>query len=408
MISFRQANELVINALKKLTPGTELVSILDAQGRTIAEDVTSDVDLPSFNNSAMDGFAIRFDQSIRSWIVKGEIQAGNFTNSGNYSSSGSLDNLSAVSIMTGSRLPDGFDTVIPIEDAFVREDNLILNTNARLVKGMNVSKKGQDVLKGETVLRKGTFLKAPQIAALAACGKSQVRVFERLKIGVLVTGDELIRIEQTPSGDKIRASNLYSILSAIKEMGMIALNFGIARDNRSEIKAAMAFALEKCDVLVTTGGVSVGKYDFVKDISGELGIETVFHKINIKPGKPVLFGVKRDNGRLQPVFGLPGNPVSSLVTFYLLVKANMLKCFGLDELTSVKAILRGDIVKTDSKRHFIRGFLERDENGNVSASPVGLESSGNLVQMSVSNCLIVIEEERINPLSGEEVECIMI
>lgn len=401
MISFSKANEIIYNTLKNLVLKTEYTPLRDAQGRTLAEEVSSDVDLPPFDNSAMDGFAVKFNPGIRSWSIKGEIQAGHYTDFS------SADLISTVSIMTGSRLPEGFDTVIPIEDVFVREDNVILNTNARFIQGMNVSKKGQDLMKGQTALKKGTFLKASQIAALAACGKKEVKVYEKLKIGVLATGDELTEIDQVPSGDKIRASNLYSILSAVQETGMIPVNCGIAGDNKEEIITAVKSALDHCDILITTGGVSAGKFDFVKEVFSDLGIKTLFHKINIKPGKPVLFGLRESDGRPKPVFGLPGNPVSSLVTFYLFVKANLMKYYGLGEQPPLRAVLKKNIKKTDSKRHFVRGFVSRDELGVISAVPVGQQSSGNLVQMSLSNCLIVIEEERLNPQEGEEVECMM-
>lgn len=401
MISFSQANEIIFNTLKTLELKTEYTGILDAPGRTLAEEVTSDVDLPPFDNSAMDGFAVKYNPGIRSWSIKGEIQAGHYTDF-------SADFISTVSIMTGSRLPEGFDTVIPIEDVFVREDNVILNTNARFTQGMNVSKRGQDLRKGQTALKKGTFLKAPQIAALAACGRAEVKVYEKLKIGVLATGDELTEIDRAPEGDKIRASNLYSVLSAVKETGMVPVNCGIAGDDKEEIRMAVKSALDKCDVLVTTGGVSAGKFDFVKEVFSSLGIKILFHKVNIKPGKPVLFGLREGEGRLQPVFGLPGNPVSSLVTYYLFVKANIMKSFGLGEQIPSRAVLKSSIKKTDSKRHFVRGFVSRDELGEISAVPVGQQSSGNLVQMGMSNCLIVIEEERLNPQEGDEVECIMI
>ncbi|HEX2865519.1 MAG TPA: gephyrin-like molybdotransferase Glp [Ignavibacteriales bacterium] len=401
MISFSQAQEIIYNALKAPWLKTEYIPLQEAQGRTLAEEVTSEVDLPPFDNSAMDGFAVKFNPGIRSWTIKGEIPAGHYTDF-------IADPISTVSIMTGSRLPEGFDTVIPIEDVFVREDNVILNTNAMFTKGMNVSKKGQDLMKGQTALGKGTFLKSPQIAALAACGRGKVKVYEKLKIGVLATGDELTEIDQAPSGDKIRASNLYSILSAVREINMIPVNCGIARDSKEEIKSAVSSALEKCDILITTGGVSAGKFDYVKEVFTDIGIKTLFHRVNIKPGKPVLFGLMEGEGHTKPVFGLPGNPVSSLVTFYLFVKTNIMKCFGLSEQPPLRAVLKKSITKSDSKRHFVRGLVSRDELGVISAVPVGQQSSGNLVQMSMSNCLIVIEEERLNPQEGEEVECIMI
>lgn len=402
MTEYKDACSIIEMAFRDLSPVIEEIELTEAVDRILAEDIISDTDIPLFDNSAMDGFAVKFNEKYHNWHIAGEISAGNFREF-------IADDLAAVSIMTGSRLPEGFDTVIPIEDVIIRESDIILNTNARYKQGININYKGQDLQAGSIAVEKGTLLNSSHIAATAACGKARVKVYRKLRIGVLATGDELLEITEKPYADKIRASNLYSIQSAVRAMNMTPVNYGIVRDDKEEIRNLVSRALnEDIDILITTGGVSVGKYDFVRDIFAELGVEIRLQKINIKPGKPVVFGVYKNKEIPVFVFGLPGNPVSSLVTFYLFVKASIFGHFGIKRFRTYKAILLKNINKNDSKRHFVRGILNRNEKGDLTVSDTGMQSSGNLVQMSRADCLIVIEENRINPVMGEEVECIQI
>jgi molybdopterin molybdotransferase len=274
---------------------------------------------------------------------------------------------------------------------------------------MNIRKQGQDLIKGNIALTKNTRLQAHHIAVAASCGKKKVKVYKRLRIGILATGDELVDIEITPDIDKIRCSNLYSLLSAVREINMLPVNLGIAKDKKQLIYDKLKNALDSdLDILITTGGVSVGKFDYVKEVHEELGIDLKFHGVRIKPGKPTLFGTFQKQGKSTLVFGLPGNPVSSLVNFYLFVQQNIFSLFEINFNTTIIAQLKDDLAKKDSKRHFMRGTYTYNDDGTYSVHKVGSQSSGNLAEMGLSNCLIIVEEERINPQKGEKVKCITI
>lgn len=401
MINFTAAVDIIKTDFSKMQLRIIEKDITDSVGEVIAEDILSDINLPPFSNSAMDGFAVKFNKNIKNWSISGEISAGNFVNS-------EINDLSAVHIMTGAKLPDNFDTVIPVEDLIIRENEIILNTNARYSFGMNVRKKGEDLPKNSLAIKKGTYLKPQHIALTAACGKSHLKVYDKLKFGVLTTGDELVNINEKPENDKIRASNLYALIAAVKEIRHTPVNLGIVKDDREKIKEKITSSLNSdIDILITTGGVSVGKYDYVKDIFEEIGITTKFHKVNIRPGKPVLYGTFQTKEKMVLIFALPGNPVSALVTFNLFIKDILLSRYNNSHPLRIKGILADDINKSDSKRHFIRGELKNTSDGFI-VSSVGNQSSGNLAQMSKANCLIVIEEDRINPGKGENAECIMI
>jgi len=402
MISYEEAEEILKNEFGNLKLKTEQIDLLNSVNRVLAEDVVSDINLPPFDNSAMDGFAIHFNISVREWEIIGEIPAGNYNEI-------KIDNKSAVSIMTGSKLPPNCDTVIPIEDVDVKGNHVYLKKDVRFAQEINTRKKGEDLLKDKIALQKFTLLKPHHIAVAASCGRSTLKVFKRLRIGVLATGNELVDIHETPTGDKIRCSNLYSLITAIRDINMHSVNFGIAKDNKQLIHDRLKWALESdLDILITTGGVSEGKFDYVKEVLEQLGVDIKFWKVKIKPGKPVLFGTYSIGDSFTLVFGLPGNPVSSLVNFYLFVQRNIQKLFQLNNPHKYFAELEDDLKKEDSKRHFMRGFLTQNNEGKFLVKKVGSQSSGNLAEMGKSNCLIIVEEERMNPHKGEVVECIMI
>ena len=402
MISFEEASKIIENTFRQLKPDTEIIPFENALHRTLAEDVFADIDLPPFDNSAMDGIAIKFDENIKEWKIVGEIAAGKF-------SSFNLDANSAVSIMTGSRLPDFCDTVIPIEDIELVGNFANLKSNVILKKGINIRKKGSDLRKESIAIPENTYLLPKHLATAASCGYAKLNVLKKLKVGVIATGDELIPVGKKPEGDKIRISNSYSLLSSVAELNMIPVNLGVVKDDKNLLKKSIKTALDdKLDILITTGGVSVGKFDYVKDVFEGLGVEIKFWKAYIKPGKPVVFGIYDKSERFTLVFGLPGNPVSSLVNFEIFIRENINQLFHQPKRGRVKAILKNDLKKKDKKRHFMRGILSKVDNENYEVSSQFSQSSGNLVEMSRANCLIVIEEEILNPKKGMTVECIMI
>lgn len=402
MISYTEANEIIEKEFANLQLQTEEVDILDSTNRILAEDIYSDIDLPPFTNSAMDGFAIKFNPDIEKWKIIGEISAGNFIEY-------EVDNGLAVSIMTGGKMPAGADTVIPIEDVIIENDALILKDMPSFKKGINVRLKGNDLLKGKLAITKNIIVKPKHISVAASCGKSKLLVYKKLKIGVLATGDELVDITSTPGEDKIRTSNLYSILSAITEINHSGINLGIIKDNENDITNKIKSFLESDnDILITIGGVSVGKYDYVKKIMEELGIKINFWRANIKPGKPVVFGTYRNTETIKFVFGLPGNPVSCLVSFLIFIKNNIQVLLGITDDNSFTAELIEGIKKKDGKKHFIRGYFTKYPDGSVFVKRVGLQSSGNLAEMGRANCLIIIDENDSEIKTGEKVFCIPI
>ena len=241
---------------------------------------------------------------------------------------------------------------------------------------------------------------------LSSCGRAKIKVFSKLRVAILVTGDELVSINEFPTEDKIRISNSYALSFAVSELHQTPVNYGMAKDEADVIKKQLQkMILDDNDIIITTGSVSVGKYDLIKDIFKEIGVEIKFWKANIKPGKPIVFGVCSNNGKKKLVFGLPGNPVSCLVNFHIFIKPVIQNLFHNADLDFVYAELVNDVKKNDEKRHFMRGILYFDSQNFFVRSEFS-QSSGNLVEMSQANCLIEIPEDKINPKRGEIYKCI--
>lgn len=401
MIQYSEAVEIVKNEFSGIKLRTEKVNILDSLNRVLAEDIIADTPQPIFTNSAMDGFAVKFKPGILKWKVTGEISAGKFRNF-------KPGAAKAIMIMTGSRMPESADTVIPIEHVNINGNEISLVNDIKIKKLQNVRKSGEDIAKGEKVITKGTLIKANQIQLASSCGKINIKVFKKIKTGVLTTGNELIDIEKKPKGDKIRASNLYSLLAGITESGFQPVNLGISIDDKSLLKRKIQRALSSgIDILLTSGGVSEGKYDFLPDIYNELGVKILFHKVNIKPGKPMLFGVYKRNRKKVLIFGLPGNPVSCYVNFTLFVRNIFYSSLTNADLYNLSAILNESIKKKDKKKHFARAFLK--ETGGVNYVTVsGSQSSANALGLSNANVLIEFPENTIELKKGSVVKCIKI
>lgn len=399
MISYSEACAFISKEFLKLKLERETVKLENAFNRTLAEDIYSDINMPSFDNSAVDGIAVKHNENIRQWKIIGEISAGNYNEF-------NIAEGEAVRIMTGAKLPDGVDTVIPIEDIEEEKDSALLLPAAKYHSKMNIRKTGSDIMKGEIAVEKGTFLRARHLAAAASCGKSELSVYKKLKFAVLATGDELVPVEQKPIADKIRVSNIYSLAGEVLAVHQLPVNCGFINDDKPSIKKTIESILNSdADIVMTTGGVSVGKYDYLREIFSELGVKEIFWRAKIKPGKPLYFGSFLKDNKFKLVFGLPGNPVSGQVNFKVYIKENVERLFGIPAAYKIKAELLNDLRKKDRKRHFLRGLLTERE-GKYFVTSLVSQSSGNLVQMSKANCLIELEEERINPKAGEEVVCI--
>ena len=401
MIRYNDALKKVKNEFNKLKLKNEKVELLNSINRILAEDIYADTDQPKFTNSAMDGYAINYVKGINEWNIIGEISAGGFKNY-------RVKPGEAVLIMTGSRIPSGANTVIPVEDIIIERGKIKYLINRPLIKGMNIRYRGEDIKKGTLIIKKGTVLKSNNITLAASCGKSSIKVIKKLKIGVIATGNELVDINIIPKEDKIRASNLYSMLTAVSEMNMEPVTFGIIEDNKEKIKKSLTNALSTgIDIFLTTGGVSAGKYDYLNTIFKESGIKINFSKVNIKPGKPIVFGVYNKNGKRVLVFGLPGNPVSCYVNFILFVRNIIMNNLSLNGKQNTRAVLSMTLKKKDNKRYFVRGILNNKDGINY-VSPVGSQSSANIGGLNKANALIVFEENKKILKRGSKAECIMI
>jgi molybdopterin molybdotransferase len=299
--------------------------------------------------------------------------------------------------MTGAAMPSGCDTVIPIEDIDERADGILLRE--KVVPRQHVRFRGEDIRKGDRIVSAGTILRSPEISMLASFGKAYPSVHCRARVAVLSTGDELIEVGEPPEYGKVVNSNALSLAAALREIGAEPAILGIARDNRESHLRLMNEGL-KADALITTAGVSAGDRDLVRACLAELGVRQLFWKVDIKPGGPFAFGMKEG----KPVFSLPGNPVSSMITFEELVRPALLRMMGRRRVIRplVKATLRGDVRKKPGKIHFLRVRVEV-EDGQYRAASAGDQSTGILSTMVRANGIAVLPKERTEFAAGEKV-----
>jgi len=299
--------------------------------------------------------------------------------------------------MTGAFVPEGADAVIMVEET--KSDDAGVRIYAEAAEGQNIRYAGEDVREGDLVIRAGTLLRPAETGMLSALGRSFVKVYQKPLVALIATGDELVDIDGAASPGKIVSSNSYSLAAQVMECGGIPLQLGIAKDNMDDLAEKFRDAL-RADVIVSSAGVSVGDYDFVKDVMKDIGINIDFWQVAERPGKPMTFGAR--GGR--PVFGLPGNPVSSMITFEQYVRPTILKMTGHENIfrRTIRAKLTENIKKKKGLRYFIRGRVKRQEGGFV-AEATGEQGSGILKSMVLANGIIVIPEDVDFVKAGSEV-----
>ena len=396
MITVEEALDRILSHVQPL--GSEKVSLLEALGRVIAEDLYAPRDLPPYDNSGMDGYAVKYEdiQNISpnhpvALEVVGDLPAG-------FISSKSIEKGQAIRIMTGAPIPKGADTVIAVEET-EKKDGFVLISKA-VPLGENIRRSGENVKKGDRILLTGDLIQPAEVGMVASVGRSFISVYQRPLVAILCTGDELVDVDGDINEIKIVSSNSYTLAAQVKDCGAIPVRLGIAKDRREEIEKRLRQGI-RADVLISSAGVSVGDYDFVKAALNDLGMEMVFWRVAMKPGKPLAFGTI--NGK--PVFGLPGNPVSSMVSFEQFVRPSLLKMMGHRQLFRpiIEAVLKEDIHKEPGRRHFIRSFVFFEKN-HYFVLPTGAQDSGILRSMIRANGLIVILEDREIVRAGEKVK----
>jgi len=395
-LSVDEALERVLSRIEALA--STQVGLLDALGGVLTEDATADRDVPPFRNSAMDGYAVRGADVTRDGVtlrVVGAIAAGALPDR-------TVEAGEAMRIMTGAPMPDGADTVVRVEDT----DNgaSVVTINKATPKGVAVRQAGEDLRRGEVVLARGTFLRHAEIGVLASIGRAKVDVVRRPNVAVLSTGDELVDIDEEPGPGKIRDANRYSLAAAVRATGCAAFELGIARDSADDLRHALGNAAFG-DLVVTSGGVSVGDHDHVKPVVDAMG-QMDFWSIALRPGRPLAFGELRTKRGAVPIFGLPGNPVSALLTFELFVRPALLKMSGRTKLhrPRVQARLLDRVDKPVGLRMFARGIYDAAAGTVRSTGPQG---SGILRSMSLANALIDLPEPIAAAGPGETVSVLL-
>lgn len=394
MLSADRALDIIVSSV---SPGeVEVVYLHEAHERVLAEEIIAAEDVPPFDNSAMDGFAVRAEDIAQSPAVLrlvGEVSAGQVATR-------ELSHDEAIRIMTGGKVPLGADAVVQIERTESIGDTMVRVLNS-VPPGHNIRRAGGDIRRGEKVLEKGRELRAAELGVLASLGKKSVNVYRSPRVAILATGNEFVDLDQPLTPGKIRNSNSYTLLALLRETNVLPVDLGVAGDDRADLRGKILQGLES-DALLTTGGASVGSYDLVQEVLREIGVEIRFWKVNIKPGMPLLFGLHTG----KPVFGLPGNPVSTFVTFVKFVRPALRKMMGawsLEKGIRLWARLEHEVKKNDGKRHYMRAVLDSNGQG-LTVRITGSQTSNVLTSVVKANCLMIIPEQADFLRKGDFVE----
>lgn len=393
MLTYDEALTLILDKVQPLTPVQ--TALPETLGRVLAEDVVSAINLPSFTNSAMDGYAVRASEVQEATPerpmtlpISGEVAAG----------ATDLSRLApgtALRIMTGAPLPEGADAVVPIEDTESHDENVSINL--AVAAGSFVREAGEDVRAGDTVIGMDTLLRPAEIGMAAALGRTSLTTYPRPRVAILSTGDELVEPGLALKPGQIYNSNAFALAAQVTEAGGTLVRQIHSGDSPEALRQALDLCRGSADIILSSGGVSVGAYDFVKDVLGERGTVD-FWRVAIRPGKPLVFG--ECEGAL--FFGLPGNPVSSLVTFELFVRPALRRMRGLGEVLrpSVQARLTADAGHEPGRRSFQRAFLTREGDAFFVHS-VGGQGSHQMRSLVQANALLVLPEHVSHVASGE-------
>ena len=415
MIGVEDALERILSYVEVL-PAVEQ-PLLESLGQVLAEDIEATFDIPPLDNTAMDGYAVRFadtsgatEGSPREIEVIGEVAAG-------YQFDGEVEPGQAVRIMTGAPVPEGADAIVPFEETDEPFDQAPsgakkVSGTVRVFKeakpGANIRRAGEDIASGRRGVASGTVLRASVIGVIASLGRATVRVIRKPVVAVLSTGDELLEPGQERSGARIYDSNAHSVASLVLRYGGVPKMLGIARDTVEALTAKVREGLS-ADMLITSAGVSRGDYDIVKDVLAREG-EIAFWTVAMKPGKPLAFGRFKMDGKSIPHIGLPGNPVSSMVAFELFGRPAITKMMGknIGRRPVVRAIAEEQIVNRNDPRLFLARCMVTERDGAYYASLTGKQGSGMLTSMMRANALTLIPAEVDVVEAGEEIDVMML
>jgi molybdopterin molybdotransferase len=395
-----QAQEFIARLVPRVR-AVEKVALRSGLGRVLAHDVVSATDVPSHDNSAMDGYAVRggeLDASAESaFTVAGAGFAG-----GRFE--GKVGARACVRIMTGAVMPAGLDTVVPQE--LVRVDGDVIRVPAGVVReGDNRRRAGEDLARGEVALAAGRIVRPADLGLLASLGAAEVAVFRRLRVAFFSTGNELRSVGETLDAGSVYDSNRYTLWAMLQRLGVEVLDLGVVRDEPAALAAAFRLAADAADAVITSGGVSVGEADHTKAVMAELG-DVLFWRIAMRPGRPMAIGRIERGGREAILFGLPGNPVAVMVTFYALVRDALLAMSGATAapLPALRAASVEAIRKKAGRTEYQRGVVTRSSSGDWQVRITGSQGSGILRSMSEANGLVVLPHGQGDVAAGELVD----
>jgi molybdopterin molybdotransferase len=391
MLTVKQAQDLINQSAKN--SGIENISIHNAQGRVLAEDIFADRDYPPFNRAAMDGYAFNskdfLEKGIRTFIITEEIYAGGLPTK-------KLAGGDCYKIMTGSSTPLDADTIIRVEDTEQKGNTVIFKTED-IKKGQNIAKKGEDKKENELVLKSSTVLHPPAIAALAVLGKSTLLVFKIPSVSIISTGNEVIPVDQPVLTHQIRDSNSYALKGFFENYNIPIADRRLVPDQKEKIAQAVSELIDS-DILILSGGVSMGDADYVPEVLNSLGVEKIFHKVAIKPGKPLWFG----KSRRGVVFALPGNPMSVQVAFKVFIEPFLRRSFGLQEQLFLKLPLAAGRKKKVKFDEYFPCSIEGEDHSLV--RPVIFNGSGDVTSLLSSHGIGLQEAEREELKEGDIVK----
>ena len=397
MISVEEAQERVLAEIALL--GTEQVAFTESLGRVLREDVVANSDVPQADNTAMDGYAVRADDianpPVRLRVIE-DLPAGKVAGE-------SVTPGTAIRIMTGALIPDGADTVAHVEITDAGSD--FVTVRESLKRGVNLRRRGEDMRAGDVVLSAGTLIGAAEIGVLASVQKSVVRVGRKPAVAIISTGDEIVDVDQPRPIGKVVNSNSYSLAALAREAGALPRMIGIVPDTREATIAAIESALES-DFIISSGGVSVGAYDFVKDALDALGAETKFWQIAMKPGKPVVLSRVRN----RVYFGLPGNPVSCMVSFLLFIAPALRKAMGQKSgllPPIVQTRLMGPLKSRGDRRNYLRVRVVA-RGGEMLAYPMAAQGSGVSTSMVQANGFAIVDTGITSVKAGESIATVLV
>jgi molybdopterin molybdotransferase len=405
-VGVAEAREIILRSVAPLPP--EQCTLHDALGRILAEELRARQDLPPWDNSAMDGFAVRgadvagaTAQRPRELRVVDDVPAGGFP-------SRPVAGGEACRVMTGAPVPEGVDSVIRVEHTDggraigTPEATVRIQSDADVTR--NIRRRGEDLREGQVVLHSGAGLRPAELGVAASLGRARLRVVRAPRVAILATGDELVDVDgydQVLAGRRIVSSNSYSLAAQLREIGAEVRDLGIAPDEPAAIRRHLEAALG-CDALITAAGISVGEHDHVRAVLEEMGVEVAFWRVKMRPGSPFAFGRVPALGGI-PWFGLPGNPVSSMVTFEVLARPGLLRMAGHAALFSptATATLRGDYPGAPGLTHFPRVRLRPRPDGEHDALLTGAQGSGILTSMAAADALLVVPEGTGSAAEGD-------